>query len=198
MGFLKKLFGKGEPMHQSAPIAEEEIAEKNQEEDRAAYLALVRLLSQENERAVQGMLYAFDEPELFLKQYQEMFANWFSNETTVEELAAYPIWELFCYVLYDEGYLGITDWKSEAEDFIYYVEKTVKKYDMQLDYSKITDKEEMAPEFFEQLKQALSTELALLDIDIDSDSYQLTVIPVEKAAAVRDLTEQIGGKINWY
>ncbi|MBL1226329.1 DUF6630 family protein [Enterococcus sp. BWR-S5] len=198
MGFLKRLFGKGESMPQPAPTVEEEIAEKNQEEDRAAYLALVRLLSQENERAAQGMLYAFDEPELFLKQYQEMFANWFSNEMTVEELAAYPIWELFCYVLYDEGYLGITDWKSEAEDFIYYAEKTVKKYDMQLDYSKITDKEEMAPEFFEQLKQALPTELALLDIDIDSDSYQLTVIPVEKAAAVRELTERIGGKINWY
>lgn len=195
MNFFKKLFGKKEVSITSAPVLPVEPAVVDSEKQRESYLALVRLLSQGNQRAEQGMKYVLDEPAKFLTQYQRMFAEWFSEEPTLEELAAYPTWELFSYVLYDEGYLTINDWKAEAEDFVYFVEQIVEKYDQQLDHSKITNKEEMAPEFFRQLKEALPKGLTLLAIDIDSDSYQLTVVPTDKVVEVSELAKAVSGKL---
>lgn len=202
MNFFKKLFGKEEPAEkaitETAPILTEEVRKVDTEQKRADYAALVRLLSQSNQRAEQGMLYALDDRTKYLEQYQQMFSNWFSEVPTIEEMEAYPVWELFSYVLYDEGYLTLNDWKSEAEDFIYFFEQIVNKYSERLDHDKITDQEEMAPEIFMQIKEALPKGFVLLNIDIDSDSYQLTVVPTEKVAEVSRLAKNVDGKLEWY
>ncbi|MBP1047608.1 hypothetical protein I6N96_15075 [Enterococcus sp. BWM-S5] len=196
MNFLKKLFGKlGQT--DTAPVVESEVPIKK-EQERTAYFELVGLLSQDNERAIQGMVYALDDPAKFIEQYQKMFAEWFSVEITVEEIKAYPLWELFSYVLYDEGYLTMNDWKAEAEDFIYFVEEIVNKYDEKLEHSQITNKEEMAPEVFEQLKAALPQGFTLINIDIDSDSYQLTVVPTAKVEMLKAAAAKVNGKIDCY
>lgn len=202
MNFFKKLFGKEEVAEkvsiEPTPSPTEEVKKVDTEQKREDYAALVRLLSQNNQRAEQGMLYALDDRTKYLEQYQQMFSNWFSEAPTIEEMEAYPVWELFSYVLYDEGYLTLNDWKSEAEDFIYFVEQIANKYSEQLDHDKITDQEEMAPEIFMQIKEALPQGFALLNVDIDSDSYQLTVVPADKVAEVSRLVKNVGGKLEWY
>lgn len=198
MNFLQKIFGKTKQISEPVPIIEKVENNQNPEEIKESYLTLVRLLSQDNNRAAQGMVYALEDSTKFLEQYKAMFAEWYSIETTVEEVESYPTWDLFNYVLYDEGYVTLNDWKSAAEDFVYFLEQIVEKYGETLDHSKITNQEEMAPEFFEQLKAALPQGLALLNIDIDSDSYQLTVVPVDKVNAVKDAAAVVGGKIEWY
>ncbi|MGC6768447.1 DUF6630 family protein [Enterococcus sp. LJL51] len=190
--------------HELSKVAEsiQAIADKQAKNQKQAYIDLAGWFTQRNQQAVSGMTLALNDTQAFFEHYQLFLSQGFIEQLTVSELVeeydGTSLWDKLNWVLKACGYLTEIDWKEDAEDFVYFVDEILKKYNLSLDHTKIIDTEAMAPEFFQQLKEAMPDQLVLVCLDSESDSYQLAVLPVEYAEQVRKAVEVLNRRLHWF
>lgn len=147
-------------------------------------LETAKAVSGNDAEVVSQMEFALKEPVKYIRENAERFEERgieIDDEDSFDEMDSD---ELLLLAMVDEleehGYEFELDWKCELEDFLWGLEQ-IKGYALIKDVTQTLDlsEDDDAEEWGKQINAALGGKAYICYIDIDSDSYLLTIVSAE-------------------
>jgi len=156
---------------------------------------LLRTLAPGNARVAARVKLAAEDPERYAKRFRAR-----REECGVEDEKVDLWFELVDSLVCTNLACGI-DWKFAAEDIAWNVRNVLsrKRLDAKKLFAFYDEDAHLGTktiEFIELCGRAFSAHgLALIELDLDGDSYELTVVPWANVSKAQQLAKRIGGKI---
>ena len=147
-------------------------------------LKTARIISLDNKEVIQQVELAIDKPKKYLGDHADRFSERGINFADKKAANEFDVDELLLLAMVDEleehGYVFELDWKCELSDFLWGLEQ-IKNYNFIADVIPTVsfDEDEDIEIWGKDLNTALGGKAYVCYINIDSDSFPLTIVTAE-------------------
>lgn len=159
--------------------------------DKKSYLGIIKLLT-EDEDVISNLEFCINNPEKYYERNIEKYDERFFDNPDEDEIVLLGIVD----ELIESGEAWELDWNAEIDDFLYIVDEIVDLNPLEYDKTWFDENDDVGHWLRTLDENWYDSDYTAISLDIDSDSYVITVIEQSKYERLEELFERVGQRIS--